>query len=83
MKHEVIQTSAADTCPPFEPATFWSQFRRGTAMVKACACILWKAERRVDAAAARMAAELVRVAICDAVVVSPRLTPSCARARYH
>jgi hypothetical protein len=34
MKHEVIQTSAADTRPPFEPATFWSQFRRGTAMVK-------------------------------------------------
>jgi hypothetical protein len=29
MKHEVIQTSAADTRPPFEPATFWSQFRRG------------------------------------------------------
>lgn len=34
MKHEVIQTSAADTRPPFEPGTFWSQFRRGTAMVK-------------------------------------------------
>jgi hypothetical protein len=34
MKHEVIQTSAADTRPPFEPATAWSQFRRGTAMVK-------------------------------------------------
>ena len=34
MKLEVIQTSAADTRPPFEPATFWSQFRHGTAMVK-------------------------------------------------
>ena len=34
MEYEVIQTSTADTSPPFEPVTFWSQFRRGTAMVK-------------------------------------------------
>jgi pimeloyl-ACP methyl ester carboxylesterase len=31
--HNVIRTSAKDTLPPFDPATFWSRFRHGTASV--------------------------------------------------
>ncbi len=34
MTHDVVQTSAADTLPPFVPTTFWTQFRRCTATVK-------------------------------------------------
>lgn len=33
MDHNVIRTSAKDTLPPFDPATFWSLFRHGTASV--------------------------------------------------
>lgn len=31
---DVIKTSAADTLPPFEPATLWSHFRHATATIK-------------------------------------------------
>src|SRR3984893_42364 len=34
MTHDVVQTSAADTLPPFDPATFWAQFRHDTVAVK-------------------------------------------------
>jgi pimeloyl-ACP methyl ester carboxylesterase len=34
MNHGVIQTSAADTFPAFDPAKFWTQFRRGTVTIK-------------------------------------------------
>jgi hypothetical protein len=34
MNHDVIKTSAADTLPPFEPATFWTHFRHATATIK-------------------------------------------------
>jgi pimeloyl-ACP methyl ester carboxylesterase len=33
MAHDLIHTSAADTLPPFDPLTFWTQFRHGTASV--------------------------------------------------
>lgn len=33
MAHEVIHTSAGDTLPPFDPVTFWTRFRHGTASV--------------------------------------------------
>jgi pimeloyl-ACP methyl ester carboxylesterase len=32
--HDIVQTSAADTLPPFDPATFWAQFRHDTVAVK-------------------------------------------------
>jgi pimeloyl-ACP methyl ester carboxylesterase len=34
MNHDVIKTSAADTLPPFEPATLGSHFRHATATIK-------------------------------------------------
>ena len=34
MTHDIVQTSAADTLPPFDPATFWAQFRHDTVAVK-------------------------------------------------
>ncbi len=34
MTHDIIQTSAVDTLPPFDPATFWAQFRHDTVAVK-------------------------------------------------
>ena len=34
INHDVIKTSAADTLPPFEPATFWTHFRHATATIK-------------------------------------------------
>jgi len=33
MQHDLIRTSAADTLPPFEAASFWSTFRHGTVTV--------------------------------------------------
>ena len=33
MVHDLIHTSAEDTAPPFDPVTFWAQFRHGTASV--------------------------------------------------
>ena len=33
MAHDVIPTSTGDTLPPFDPATFWTRFRHGTASV--------------------------------------------------
>jgi pimeloyl-ACP methyl ester carboxylesterase len=30
MTHNIVQTSAADTLPPFDPATFWMQFHHDT-----------------------------------------------------
>ena len=33
MAHDVIPTSTGDTLPPFDPATFWTRFRHGTAPV--------------------------------------------------
>jgi len=29
---DIVHTSAADTLPPFEPATFWTQFHHETAV---------------------------------------------------
>ena len=34
MTHGIVQTSAADTMPPFDPATSWAQFRHDTVAVK-------------------------------------------------
>src|ERR1700760_3754264 len=34
MTHDVVQTSAADTLPPFDPATFWTQFHHDTVVIK-------------------------------------------------
>ncbi|MEA3081719.1 MAG: hypothetical protein QOD54_1387, partial [Sphingomonadales bacterium] len=34
MTHESVQTSAADTLPPFDPATFWTQFHHDTVVVE-------------------------------------------------
>ena len=33
MAHDVIHTSAGDTLPPFDPVSFWTRFRHGTASV--------------------------------------------------
>ena len=33
MTHDIIQTSTADTLRPFDPATFWAQFRHDTVAV--------------------------------------------------
>ena len=33
VNHDVVPTSAADALPPFDPATFWKQFRHGAATV--------------------------------------------------
>jgi hypothetical protein len=34
MTHDIVQTSAADTLPPFDPATFWTQFQHDTVVIK-------------------------------------------------
>jgi pimeloyl-ACP methyl ester carboxylesterase len=34
MIDDVVQTSAADTLPPYDPATFWMQFRHDIATIK-------------------------------------------------
>jgi len=34
MTHDIVQTSAADTLPPFHPATFWTQFHHDTVAIK-------------------------------------------------
>jgi pimeloyl-ACP methyl ester carboxylesterase len=34
MTHDAVQTSAADTVPPFDPATFWTLFHHDTVAVK-------------------------------------------------
>ena len=34
MTHDIVQTSAADTLPPFDPATFWTQFDHDTVVIK-------------------------------------------------
>ena len=34
MTHDIVQTSAADTLPPFDPTTFWTRFRHGAVTVK-------------------------------------------------
>src|SRR6202521_224969 len=34
MTHDIVQTSAADTLPPFNPATFWTQFHHDTVAIK-------------------------------------------------
>jgi hypothetical protein len=31
--HDVIHTSRGDTLPPFDPVSFWTRFRHGTASV--------------------------------------------------
>lgn len=33
MTHDIVQTSAADTLPPFDAATFWTRFHHGTVAV--------------------------------------------------
>ena len=33
MTHDIVQTSAADTLPPFDPATFWTQFHHDTVAI--------------------------------------------------
>ena len=34
MTHDIVQTSAVDTMPPFDPATFWTQFHHDTVVIK-------------------------------------------------
>jgi pimeloyl-ACP methyl ester carboxylesterase len=34
MTHDIVHTSAADTLPPFDPATFWTQFHHDTVIIK-------------------------------------------------
>lgn len=34
MTHDIVQTSAADTLPPFDAATFWAQFRHDNVAIK-------------------------------------------------
>jgi pimeloyl-ACP methyl ester carboxylesterase len=34
MTHDIVQTSAADTLPPFDPATFWTRFHHDTVVIK-------------------------------------------------
>ena len=34
MTHAIVQTSAVDTLPPFDPATFWTQFHHDTVVIK-------------------------------------------------
>jgi pimeloyl-ACP methyl ester carboxylesterase len=34
MTHDIVHTSAADTLPPFDPATFWTQFHHETIVIK-------------------------------------------------
>jgi hypothetical protein len=34
MTHDIVQTSAVDTLPPFDPATFWTQFHHDTVVIK-------------------------------------------------
>jgi hypothetical protein len=34
MTHDIVRTSAADALPPFNPGTFWPQFRHDTVTVK-------------------------------------------------
>src|ERR1700741_3824654 len=34
MTHDIVQTSAADTLPPFDPATFWTQFHHDTVVIE-------------------------------------------------
>jgi pimeloyl-ACP methyl ester carboxylesterase len=34
MTHDIVQTSAADTLPPFDPATFWTQCHHDTVVIK-------------------------------------------------
>ena len=34
MTHDIVQTSAADTLPPFEPTTFWTQFHHDTVVIE-------------------------------------------------
>jgi pimeloyl-ACP methyl ester carboxylesterase len=33
MTHDIVQTSVADTLPPFDPGTFWTQFHHGTVAI--------------------------------------------------
>src|SRR6516165_5008940 len=34
MNYDIIQTSDRDTVPAFDPTTFWTEFRHGTATAK-------------------------------------------------
>ena len=34
MTHDIVQTSTADTLPPFDPATFWTQFHHDTVVIE-------------------------------------------------
>jgi alpha-beta hydrolase superfamily lysophospholipase len=34
VSHDIVQTSAAGTLPPFDPAAFWPQFRQDTVALK-------------------------------------------------
>jgi len=34
MTHDIVQTSAVDTLPPFDPATFWTQFHHDTVVIE-------------------------------------------------
>ena len=77
MNHDVIKTSAADTLPPFEPATLWSHFRHATPTIKGVR--LHFVKRRANFIAAGVATELVCVAICDAAPCGRRATRHRAR----
>ncbi len=34
MTHDIVQTSAADTLPPFDPATFWTEFHHDDVVIE-------------------------------------------------
>jgi pimeloyl-ACP methyl ester carboxylesterase len=34
MTHDIVQTSAADTLPPFDPSTFWTQFHHDNVVIE-------------------------------------------------
>jgi pimeloyl-ACP methyl ester carboxylesterase len=34
VNHDIVQTSAADTLPSFDPATFWTQFHHDTVVIR-------------------------------------------------
>jgi hypothetical protein len=56
MIDDVVQTSAADMLPPYDPATFWMQFRHDIATIKSVRLHFVEGSN----------AELVRVALRDA-----------------
>jgi hypothetical protein len=66
MTHDIIKTSAADTLPPFDPATVYVQFRRDSVAVKGVRLHFVEGGSGRADPAAWVAAELVRVALCYA-----------------